>query len=128
MTTSVTDVMTEAAIAATVAAHRGQRGPLLEILHAMQSELGHAPKEAVPLLARGAQPVPGGRSRSDLLPHDFHEKPAGRTTVRICRAEACQALGANAPGAGVRSARLGGPVGRRGHLYSALSCMPINAA
>ena len=27
--------------------------------------------------------------------HDFRREPAGHTTVRICRAEACQALGAN---------------------------------
>jgi formate dehydrogenase subunit gamma len=27
--------------------------------------------------------------------HDFRSEPAGRTTVRVCRAEACQALGAD---------------------------------
>jgi formate dehydrogenase subunit gamma len=27
--------------------------------------------------------------------HDFRREPAGRTTARICRAEACQALGAD---------------------------------
>ena len=26
--------------------------------------------------------------------HDFRSEPAGRTTVRVCRAEACQAVGA----------------------------------
>ncbi|MEU3980871.1 formate dehydrogenase subunit gamma [Streptomyces sp. NPDC026672] len=95
-TTSVSDVTTEAAVSAIVAAHRGRRGPLLEILHAIQAELGHVPKEAVPLLARELN-----LSRADVhgvvsFYHDFREAPAGRTTVRICRAEACQALGANA--------------------------------
>ncbi|MFF8945940.1 NAD(P)H-dependent oxidoreductase subunit E [Streptomyces sp. NPDC014864] len=94
MTTSVSDVTTEAAISAIVAAHRGERGPLLEILHAVQAELGHIPKEAVPLLARELN-----LSRADVhgvitFYHDFRDAPAGRTTVRICRAEACQALGA----------------------------------
>ena len=28
--------------------------------------------------------------------HDFREVPAGRHVVKICRAEACQAVGANA--------------------------------
>ncbi|MFJ3338927.1 NAD(P)H-dependent oxidoreductase subunit E [Streptomyces sp. NPDC086766] len=94
MTTSVSDVTTEAAISAIVATHRGERGPLLEILHAVQAELGHIPKEAVPLLARELN-----LSRADVhgvitFYHDFRDAPAGRTTVRICRAEACQALGA----------------------------------
>ncbi|MER5913544.1 NAD(P)H-dependent oxidoreductase subunit E [Streptomyces sp. NPDC001982] len=96
MTTSVSDVTTEAAISAIVAAHRGHRGPLLEILHAIQAELGHVPKEAIPLLARELN-----LSRADVhgvvsFYHDFREAPAGRTAVRICRAEACQALGAGA--------------------------------
>lgn len=96
MTTSVKDVTTEAAINAIVAAHRGQRGPLLPILHAIQAELGYVPQEAIPLLARELN-----LSRADVhgvvsFYHDFRHEPAGRTTVRICRAEACQALGADA--------------------------------
>ncbi|GGJ06997.1 formate dehydrogenase subunit gamma [Streptomyces brasiliensis] len=111
MTTSVSDVTTEAAISAIVAAHRHQRGPLLEILHAIQSELGHVPKEAVPLLARELN-----LSRADVhgvvtFYHDFRDAPAGRTTVRICRAEACQALGASAL-VGCAEERTGLPLGR----------------
>jgi formate dehydrogenase subunit gamma len=96
MTTSVSDVTTQAAIGAIVAVHRGQRGALLPILHAIQAELGHVPREAVPLLARELN-----LSRADVYGvvsfyHDFRREPAGRTMVRICRAEACQALGAGA--------------------------------
>ncbi|MGI5472437.1 formate dehydrogenase subunit gamma [Streptomyces sp. CA-132043] len=96
MTTSVRDVSTEAAISAIVAARRGRRGPLLEILHAVQAELGHVPEEAIAQLARELN-----LSRADVhgvvsFYHDFRREPAGRTTVRICRAEACQALGADA--------------------------------
>ncbi|MEE1664739.1 formate dehydrogenase subunit gamma [Streptomyces sp. WAC07094] len=96
MTTSVGDVTTEAAVGAIAAAHRGQRGPLLPILHAIQAELGHVPQEAVAMLARELN-----LSRADVhgvvsFYHDFRREPAGRTTVRICRAEACQALGADA--------------------------------
>ncbi|MET9048391.1 formate dehydrogenase subunit gamma [Streptomyces sp. NPDC004362] len=96
MTTSVGDVTTEAAVGAIAAAHRGQRGPLLPILHAIQAELGHVPQEAVAILARELN-----LSRADVhgvvsFYHDFRREPAGRTTVRICRAEACQALGADA--------------------------------
>ncbi|PAZ12537.1 formate dehydrogenase subunit gamma [Streptomyces sp. SA15] len=96
MTTSVRDVTTEAAINAIVAAHRGQRGSLLPILHAIQAELGYVPQEAIALLAHELNV-----SRADVhgvvsFYHDFRSEPAGRTTVRICRAEACQALGADA--------------------------------
>ncbi len=86
MTTSVGDVTTEAAVGAIAAAHRGQRGPLLPILHAIQAELGHVPQEAVAILARELN-----LSRADVhgvvsFYHDFRREPAGRTTVRICRA------------------------------------------
>ncbi|WP_051821190.1 formate dehydrogenase subunit gamma [Streptomyces sp. SCSIO 75703] len=96
MTTSVNEVATEAAITAIAAAHRGRRGPLLPILHAIQAELGHVPEETAALLARELN-----LSRADVhgvisFYHDFRREPAGRTTVRICRAEACQALGSEA--------------------------------
>ncbi|MFE9607235.1 formate dehydrogenase subunit gamma [Streptomyces sp. NPDC006012] len=110
MTTSVSDVATQAAITAIVAAHRGERGPLLPILHAIQAELGHVPQEAVPLLAQELN-----LSRADVhgvvsFYHDFRSEPAGRTTVRICRAEACQALGAGALESCARE-RAGVPLG-----------------
>ncbi|MFF2655602.1 formate dehydrogenase subunit gamma [Streptomyces sp. NPDC058045] len=96
MTTSVSEGAVAATVGAIVAAHRGQRGALLPILHAVQAELGCVPQEAVPVLARELN-----LSRADVhgvvtFYHDFRREPAGRTTVRICRAEACQALGADA--------------------------------
>ncbi|POX38853.1 formate dehydrogenase subunit gamma [Streptomyces sp. Ru73] len=106
MTASVSDVSTEATVSAIVAAHHGRRGPLLAILHAVQEELGHIPEEAIGRLAGELN-----LSRADVhgvvsFYHDFRREPAGRTTVRICRAEACQAVGADALVARVRE-RLG---------------------
>jgi formate dehydrogenase subunit gamma len=77
-----------------VATHRGQRGALLPILHAIQEALGCIPPEAIPVLADELN-----LSRADVhgvvsFYHDFRATPAGRTTVRICRGEACQAVGA----------------------------------
>ena len=77
-----------------VATHRGQRGALLPILHAVQEALGHVPADAIPVLADELN-----LSRADVhgvvsFYHDFRPEPAGRTTVRVCRAEACQAVGA----------------------------------
>jgi formate dehydrogenase subunit gamma len=76
------------------ATYRGQRGALLPILHAIQGELGYVPPEAIPVLADELN-----LSRADVhgvvsFYHDFRSAPAGRTTVRICRGEACQAVGA----------------------------------
>jgi hypothetical protein len=40
----------------------------LPVLHAVQRRLGHIPPDALPLIAQGAQPVPGRSSwRADLL-------------------------------------------------------------
>jgi formate dehydrogenase subunit gamma len=95
MTTSGSDVTVESVVRRVVARHRGERGALLPVLHAIQAELGHVPQEAVPVLAEELN-----LSRADVhgvvtFYHDFRREPAGRTTVRICRAEACQALGAD---------------------------------
>ena len=77
-----------------VATYRGQRGALLPILHAVQETLGYVPPEAIPVLAEELN-----LSRADVhgvvsFYHDFRSAPAGRTTVRICRGEACQSVGA----------------------------------
>ena len=85
---TVAEVVTD-----TVAALEGQRGALLPILHAIQETLGCVPREAVPVLAERLN-----LSRADVhgvvtFYHDFRAEPAGRTAVKICRAEACQAVG-----------------------------------
>jgi len=87
---TVAEVVTD-----TVAALEGQRGALLPILHAIQETLGCVPREAVPVLAERLN-----LSRADVhgvvsFYHDFRAEPAGRTTVKICRAEACQAVGSS---------------------------------
>ena len=68
-------------------------GPLMEILHDIQAELGCIPRSAVGVIA-GELNI----SQADVYGvvtfyKDFREEPAGRRTVRICRAEACQSLG-----------------------------------
>ncbi|MGH1355516.1 MAG: formate dehydrogenase subunit gamma [Thalassovita sp.] len=71
-------------------------GPLLPILHCLQEAFDHVPQSAVPLLADalniGKAEVHGVIS----FYHDFKDMPAGRHTVKICRAEACQAVGGEA--------------------------------
>lgn len=83
-------------VAAIVADHAGIEGPLLPILHAVQDELGHIPREALKVIASGLN-----LSRAEVhgvmsFYHDFHEEPQGRHSLKLCRAEACQAMGADA--------------------------------
>ena len=71
-------------------------GPMLPMLHAIQDAFGHVPETAVPVLAEtlnlGRAEVHGVIS----FYHDFREAPAGRHVLKICRAEACQTMGADA--------------------------------
>jgi len=77
-----------------VAAHRDERGPLLVILHEIQARLGHLDPEVVPLVAAELN-----LSRAEVhgvvtFYHDFRSEPSGRSVVKLCRAEACQSVGA----------------------------------
>jgi formate dehydrogenase subunit gamma len=65
----------------------------LPILHALQDEFGYIHADAVPLIAQALN-----LSRAEIhgiisFYHDFHTAPAGRRTVKLCRAEACQSMG-----------------------------------
>jgi len=69
-------------------------GPLLPILHEVQSVLGYIPKDAVPLIASELN-----LSRAEVhgvisFYHYFRNALPGKHVVHVCRAEACQALGA----------------------------------
>ncbi|WP_264211197.1 formate dehydrogenase subunit gamma [Leisingera thetidis] len=81
---------------AIISDHLHLEGALLPMLHALQEVYGHIPQAATPLIADALN-----ISRAEVhgvisFYHDFREVPAGRHVVRICRAEACQAVGANA--------------------------------
>jgi formate dehydrogenase subunit gamma len=83
--------------------HRPQAGACLPILHALQEEFGHVPAEAVPLVAQALN-----LSRAEVhgvvsFYHDFRKTAPGRHVLKLCRAEACQALGADALAAQVKA-------------------------
>jgi formate dehydrogenase subunit gamma len=86
---------TSARVLEIIAAHQSLEGPLLPILHAVQAEFGHVPQDALPVIALALN-----ISRAEVhgvmsFYHDFREQPAGRHVLKLCRAEACQAMGAN---------------------------------
>ena len=69
-------------------------GALLPILHAVQAKAGYVPAEAVPMIAERLN-----LSRAEVhgvisYYHHFRQHPAGKTVVQVCRAEACQSVGA----------------------------------
>jgi len=71
-------------------------GATLPILHALQEEFGYVDPKAVPLIAEALN-----LSRADVhgtisFYHDFRTAPPPRHIVKLCRAEACQALGCEA--------------------------------
>jgi len=81
---------------AVLARHIDEPGALLPILHEVQDALGHIPREAVPQIAEGLN-----LSRAEVhgvvtYYHHFRADKPGRHVVQVCRAEACQSMGADA--------------------------------
>jgi formate dehydrogenase subunit gamma len=77
-----------------IESHQGKIGALLPVLHSIQDTLGHIPSESVPMIARAMN-----LSRAEIngvmsFYHDFRSEPAGEHILHLCRAEACQAMGA----------------------------------
>lgn len=71
-------------------------GATLPILHALQEEFGHVDAQAVPLIAEALN-----LSRAEIhgaisFYHDFRAAPPPQRVIKLCRAEACQALGCEA--------------------------------
>jgi formate dehydrogenase subunit gamma len=76
--------------------YRGLDGALLPILHALQDHFGYVDDTAVPDLADLLN-----LSRAEVhgvitFYHDFRRKPPARHALHLCRAEACQSVGARA--------------------------------
>lgn len=83
-------------VSAAIVQHRHSAGALLPILHAIQDALGFVPPAAVAVIAQELN-----LSRAEVhgtlsFYHWFRSEPAGRHVIHLCRAEACQAMGARA--------------------------------
>ena len=73
--------------------HRRDRGPLLPVLHEVQSEFGCIATDAVKVVAEELNLSPAEVHGVVSFYGDFRQERAGRTVVRVCRGEACQAVG-----------------------------------
>lgn len=83
-----------AAVLRAVESNRERPGALLPVLHAVQDALGCVPKDAIPLIAFELN-----LSRAEVhgvvsFYHHFRSETPGRHVLQLCRAEACQAVGA----------------------------------
>lgn len=83
-------------IRAIVSAHLHLEGPLLPVLHALQDEFGHVPADAAPMICAALNITKAELHGVVSFYHDFRENPAGRHVLKICRAEACKSVGADA--------------------------------
>jgi len=84
------------ALGAVLAKWAQEPGGLLPALHEAQELLGWIPPDAVAEIATAFN-----LSRAEVhgvitYYHHFRSQPAGRHVVQVCRAEACQAMGADA--------------------------------
>ncbi len=79
-------------------------GATLPILHALQDAFGHITERAVEMIADALN-----LSRAEVhgvvsFYHDFRREPPGRHVLKLCRAEACQSMGADALAVKARNA------------------------
>lgn len=78
-----------------LSAHKGMEGSLLPILHAIQAEFGYVPQVALPIIAKDLSLSKAEVHGVMSFYHDFREHPAGDHVLKLCRAEACQSMGAD---------------------------------
>ena len=72
--------------------HAGQEGALLPILHDLQAAFRCIPPPAVPFVAHALNLTRAEVHGVVTFYHDFRDAPAGRRVLKLCRAEACQAM------------------------------------
>jgi formate dehydrogenase subunit gamma len=79
-----------------LARHAGQGGALLPILHDVMEAFGFVPRDAEPHIAEALTLSKAEVRGVVSFYHDFRAAPAGQHVLKLCRAEACQAVGATA--------------------------------
>jgi formate dehydrogenase subunit gamma len=78
-----------------VKARADEKGAALPILHDLMGRFGHVDRSIVPVLAEALNLSRAEIHGTMTFYHDFRDHPPGRRTIKVCRAEACQARGAS---------------------------------
>ena len=76
-----------------ISAHSAMDGAMLPILHALQHAFGYIDRACFPAIADALNVSNAEVHGVVTFYHDFRHAPAGRHVLKICRAEACQAMG-----------------------------------
>lgn len=79
-----------------ISSYQDMRGALLPMLHGLQEEFGAIDAPAIALLADALNLSQAEVHGVVSFYHDFRRTRPGRHVIKVCRAEACQAMGANA--------------------------------
>jgi formate dehydrogenase subunit gamma len=80
-------------IDAIVDRHAGREGPLLPILHDVQAAQGWISEPDIVAIAKALNLSRAEVSGVVSFYHDFRRAPTALPTLKLCRAEACQARG-----------------------------------
>jgi len=99
---SSTSAWDEKQAAAIIAGLAAREGPTLPILHALQDTFGFIHDRAIEMIAAALN-----LSRAEVhgvvsFYHAFRREPPSAHVLKLCRAEACQAMGADALAAHAR--------------------------
>ncbi|MGO9195879.1 MAG: NAD(P)H-dependent oxidoreductase subunit E [Acidimicrobiales bacterium] len=78
-----------------IAMRSSERGPLLEILHDLQTTFGYLDPAATPLVAEALNLSQAEVYGVISFYTDLRTEAPGRRILQICRAEACQSMGAD---------------------------------
>lgn len=76
-----------------VAQHCKMPGATLPVLHALQERFGYVDRAAIPLIAQALNLSQAEIHGVISFYHDFRDAAPGRHVLKLCRAEACQAMG-----------------------------------
>jgi formate dehydrogenase subunit gamma len=79
-----------------IATHDGREGPMLPILHDLQTAFGFISDAAMRLVAARLNVTRADVYGVVSFYHDYRQDRPGRHVLKICRAEACQAKGGEA--------------------------------
>lgn len=88
------DQASQAKVEQIISTLKDKPGALLPILHEIQDALGYIPATAISAIASALN-----QSRAEIhgvisFYHQFRLTPPGKHVIQICRAEACQSMGA----------------------------------
>jgi len=85
-----------AAIATLIAQHQHRPGALMPLLHAIQDTIGFVPESAYSQISKALALSVAEVHGVVTFYHHFRTHRAGRHVLQVCRAESCQAMGAEA--------------------------------